>query len=337
MQPAQGLELIWQTVPQVPHWAQLPKSGTEEGFSNQYLQALINMGLVSGGDSVYFDLDHPAWLSRVTEFYQLYIAAAEGNDEALERFAFPRSAAKGFYAFLDDLELQGPRNALYLKGQLSGPLTVGFQLTGPDKKACYYDPQLKDILVKNLSLHARWQVKQLSRFGLPVIMVVDDPGLYVYGMSTHVTLNREEIIADLNSVFAGVKGEQALAGVHVCAGTDWTLLFDSNVDIINFDAYEYFDSMRIYSAELAGFLSRGGKVSWGLVPTSQKILSETPASLLQRFRQYLGDLAGRGISTLQVLEQSMFTPSCGTGTLSPELAERIYGTLAEFGNLVKQL
>jgi hypothetical protein len=337
LEPTRALELIWGTVPQAPHWAQLPMSGTEEGFSNQYLQALIELGLVTGDEAPYFDLDHPKWLDRVTEFYEIYIAAIEGDGKALDRFAFPRTAAKGFYAFIEDLKQHGTREARFLKGQLSGPLTVGFQLTSPDRRACYYDPQLKDILLKNLALHAIWQVRTLKSFGLPVIMVVDDPGLYAYGMSTHVTLNREEIISDLNSVFAGIKEEQALVGTHVCAATDWTLLFDTDVDIINFDAYEYFESMKVYSGQLAGFLARGGTLSWGLVPTSQKVLSESPESLLLRFQQYLAVLEGRGVAPSLILKQSMFTPSCGTGTLSIELAERIYRTLAELGRLIEKL
>jgi hypothetical protein len=313
LEPTRALELIWGTVPQAPHWAQLPMSGTEEGFSNQYLQALIELGLVTGDEAPYFDLDHPKWLDRVTEFYELYIAAIEGDGKALDRFAFPRTAAKGFYAFIEDLKQHGTREARFLKGQLSGPLTVGFQLTSPDRRACYYDPQLKDILLKNLALHALWQVRTLKSFGLPVIMVVDDPGLYAYGMSTHVTLNREEIISD------------------------WTLLFDTDVDIINFDAYEYFESMKVYSGQLAGFLARGGTLSWGLVPTSQKVLSESPESLLLRFQQYLAALEGRGVDPSLILKQSMFTPSCGTGTLSIELAERIYRTLGELGRLIEKL
>ncbi len=330
-----ALSVIRDNVPQIPHWPQLPLAGADEGFSVQYLQALIKLGLVKADDKLYFDQDSPNWLERVTEFYTLYLAALEGDDQ--EKFAFPPEAARGFYAFVQDLKERGTRQALYLKGQLSGPLTVGFQLTGPDKRACYYDPQLRDILVKNLALHAIWQVRTLKQFGLPVIMIVDDPGLYAYGLSTHVTLSREEIIADLNAVYSGIQAQGAAAGAHVCAGMDWTVLFDTQVEIVNFDAYEYFDSMKVYANRLKDFLERGGVLSWGIVPTSQKILDETPESLLSRLDGYLDELAERGVPRSLVLQQSLFTPSCGTGTLSPELALRIYQTLGDMRERLKNL
>jgi len=330
-----ALEMIWNHVPLLPHWPQLPMAGVDENFSLQYLQALVGLGLVKSDDGLYYDLADPKWLDKVTEFYSIYLNAVEGDSSSLERFSFPPEAARGFYAFVKDLKEGGTRQALYLKGQLSGPLTVGFQLNSPDKKPCYYDPQLRDILVKNLALHGIWQVKKLKEFGLPVIMMVDEPGLYAFGSSTHITLAREEIISDLNAIYAGIKAEGASVGTHVCAGTDWTLLFDSEVEIVNFDAYDFFDSMKVFPEQLDAFLRRGGVLAWGIVPTSAKILAESPTSLTDRFEGYLKELEARGISRGLVLDQSIFTPSCGTGTLGAELAERIYQTLSEFGVLTK--
>ncbi len=332
-----ALTVIWDNVPQIPHWPQLPMAGADEGFSVQYLQALIKLGLVKADDKLYFDLDSPHWLEGVTEFYSIYLAALEGDKGSQEKFGFPPEAARGFYAFVQDLKSRGTRQAVYLKGQLSGPLTVGFQLTGPDKRACYYDPQLRDILVKNLTLHGVWQVKTLQEFGLPVMMIVDDPGLYAYGISTYVTLSREDIIADLNAVYGGIQAQGAVAGAHVCAGMDWTVLFDTQVEILNFDAYEYFDSMKVYAAQLKSFLERGGVLSWGIVPTSQKILTETPESLLARLEGYLDELVQRGVPRSLILNQSLFTPSCGTGTLSPELAGKIYHILGGLREMIQKL
>lgn len=336
-EPGPALELIWRSVPNVPHWPQLPRAGSDEGFSVQYLQALIKMGLVVAKEGLYFDTNAPEWLERLTEFYTLYLSALEGEQGVLDSFGFPPEAARGFYAFQSDLHQNGKRDAVCLKGQLSGPLTVGFQLTGPDKRACYYDPQLRDVLVKNLALHALWQVRTMQTFDLPVLIMVDEPGLYAYGASSHITLTREEIQQDLNTIYDVVKGEGAWVGTHVCAGTDWTVLFESHVDVINFDAYGYFDSMKVYAGRLRDFLAGGGVLSWGIVPTSQDILKEDAKSLFERFTGYLQELEQRGIERKLILEQSIFTPSCGTGTLSGELAEKIHQTLADFGGLLETL
>ena len=71
----------------------------------------------------------------------------------------------------------------------------------------------------------------------------------------------------LDEVIDAVHAQGALAGVHVCANTDWSLLLDSQVDIINFDAYGYFDKFVLYGDLLKQFIASGRYLAWGLVPT----------------------------------------------------------------------
>ena len=58
-----------------------------------------------------------------------------------------------------------------------------------------------------------------------------------------------------------------LAAIHVCANTDWSLILNSAVDIVNFDAYAYTESIGLYATVLSAFLKRGGTLAWGLVPS----------------------------------------------------------------------
>ena len=52
---AAALKLIKEYMPSGPHWPQLPKLGTEEGFSRQYLAPLINLNILGlkGGSSFF--------------------------------------------------------------------------------------------------------------------------------------------------------------------------------------------------------------------------------------------------------------------------------------------
>ena len=43
-----------------------------------------------------------------------------------------------------------------------------------------------------------------------------------------------------------IKAAGGMAGVHVCANTDWSLVLDSGADILSFDAYGYFDKLILY-------------------------------------------------------------------------------------------
>ncbi|EHQ91558.1 methionine synthase [Desulfosporosinus youngiae] len=330
----EALELIWKSVPFAPHWPQLPNLGAESSFVGQYLNVLIETGIIGDFENPKFQTEAADWVERMTMFYSLYLEALEGNEQALERFGLSLQGGEGFEAYYRDLESSGTRDALLLKGQLSGPLTVGMQITDKNRRSSYYDDTLRDMLLKALALHAEWQTKRLRRFGLPVLMTVDDPGLYGFGASTHVTLKREQLIEDLDTIFEGIIRQGGIPGAHVCAGMDWTLLFDSKVQVVNFDAYDYFQSMMALAEPLNGFLKRGGVLSWGIVPTNPIAWEETAQSLIQRLENNIAELVKRGIDEGLLRQQSMLTPSCGTGALQKELSEHVYKLLAEIRGLI---
>lgn len=334
----EAVNFIREYLPEAPHWPQLlAKSFEESSFEGQYLAPLLKFGLASKvGEKVIFNWKDDDFETRLTEFYTVALEAMEGNEAALEHFAFPRNFAAGFYAFLDSMT-KNSGQAKYIKGQLSGPLTVGLQLVDQDRRAIYYHPQLKDVLIKTLALHGLWQAKALGQTGLPVILFVDDPSLSSYGLSAYITLNRDEIKAELDEIYAGARQTGAILGTHVCASTDWTVLMDTSVDILNFDAYEFFSSLAVYPDQLKAFLARGSSVAWGLVPTSAKILDETVDSLTERFQGYLEQLTAKGLDRATLLKQAMLTPSCGTGTLSPELSQRVHTILAQLGPRLARL
>lgn len=325
IKPEDALPLIFENLSRAPHWPQLPRRGGAEGFVYQFLNPLVEMGLlVQEGDKVYFNTLDDGWADSMTEFYSTYLAAEEGDPGALARFAFPPSSAVGYYAFVNELKEKGTGPARYLKGHEAGPLTVGFQLKDAQGRLAYYEPQLRDIIVKTLAMHARWQTKTLAEFGLPVIFFVDEPGISVYGKSTHITITREMIIEDLNTIAAAVHAAGGIPGVHSCDAIDWSLLYESKMEIVNLDVYNFGNSLIPTARELKQFLERGGVMAWGMAPTTEKSFEETADSLLARLDELWHELEQRGINRELLKQQSLITPACGTGLLEPELAERIY-------------
>ncbi len=55
----------------------------------------------------------------------------------------------------------------------------------------------------------------------------------------------------------------AVAGVHCCGNTDWTILIDAGVDMINFDAFEYGETIALYPDAVKGFLLQGRTAGLG--------------------------------------------------------------------------
>jgi hypothetical protein len=326
---APALELIFQRIPEIPHWPQLPAAGREEGFIRQYLTPLLERGLVveEAGRSPYFATGSDDWLERLTAFYSEVLD--ETAEDAPAQFGFPRTAAAGFYAFAEYLQKQGCGNALFLKGQLSGPVTTGFHVTNQNLQPAFYVDELRDVIVRSLALQVRWQARALKAMGRPVILFIDDPGVYAYGQSTFVGLSRTAIQESLRPLVEAAHQEGALVGVHACAGVDWSLFFELPFDFVNIDVYHYFTSLLLYATEFQAFLARGGALAWGLVPTSDEAEGETPQALLSRLEEYFITLERKGVDREAMRTQLIFTPSCGTGTLTVPQSETVYHLLQE--------
>ncbi|WP_027717322.1 hypothetical protein [Desulfovirgula thermocuniculi] len=322
--PAPALLLVRENFPLIPHWPQLPQRGREESFVYQFLWPLVRFRLLlPQGDRFHFDEESPAWVESLTEFYAAYLAAERGEEEAVSLFALPPRAAAGFYAFTESMAAD-PGEALYFKGHLAGPLTVAFQLKNRRGRLAYYEEQLRDLIVKTLAVHAYWQARALAGLGRRPIIFVDEPAISVYGQSTFITVTREMIKEDLECICGFIHRAGGLVGVHSCDAIDWSILCECSLDIINLDAYSFGPSLFPYARELGEFLRRGGVIAWGMVPTSEKAWEEEVDSLLVRWRKLVSGLVQRGVPEDLLLRQSMVTPACGTGLLSPELAARIY-------------
>lgn len=321
--PEPALRLIKENVPQIPHWPQLPRRTAAEGFTQQFLGLLRRHGALGANGKSFTD-DAENWAEVLTNFFTFCLAAEEGDQVALAAFAPEEEAAAGFFTFCRDFRAGGFPEAVAVKGQIVGPLTVGFQLVAASGRPAYYEPQLRELIRKNLALAARWQTQTLQGLGCPVLLFIDEPAVSVYGQSTYITVTREQILDDMGALVAEIKNVGAVPGVHSCAAVDWSILLALEIDILSFDAYGYFESLLPYRRELAEFLARGGLLAWGIVPTSEAAWEEGTASLVARLRIYWKELAARGIPLKYLETQYLITPSCGTGILPEPLAERIY-------------
>lgn len=333
--PAAAVSIVKEFFPVIPHWPQLPKSSAKEFYYTQFLQVLLDLELlkVEKGTRACFLDEEPDWPERLAGFYDLYLRATEGDESALRRFAFSPGAAEGFYHFCRELQRSGLETARYLKGQVVGLLTAAFQITDQKGVPSYYNPMLRDVILKQLSLQALWQVRTLSSFGLPVMIFMDDPVIDSYGRYDRIGVDRGDVQDALAEFASCVRSAGGIAGVHSCSDLDWSLLLEADIDVISFDAYQFADSFLLFPEHLEKFLERGGVVAWGIVPTVGKAISgEDAASLRGRMRRLLQDLVDKGVTARLLYTQSLITPACGAGTLTEPQAERIYSLTAELSN-----
>ena len=317
----EATRLVLDYTPEIPLWIQLP-ARKEEGMMTQFLPGLP--GLTAGKNKFFINTEKDSFETDLLEFYEEYIAVTE-NETALSdsRFVLSIETAAGFFEFMKQLDGYAPLLAA-VKGQITGPITLATGTFDQNDKAVFYDERCRDAIVKLLALKARWQVRQLSTYDHPVIIFFDEPALAGFGSSAFISISREDISACLNEVIESVHDEGGLAGIHVCANTEWSLILNSTADIVSFDAYSYFDRFILYSDEIKSFLAAGGILAWGIVPTlnSEALEKETCDSLVALWEKQAGQIEALGIERSLLIAQSLITPSCGAGSLSQSLAVR---------------
>lgn len=332
-----ALRLISRTFLHWPHWPQLPQYG-EQGFVIQYLHPLQKLGLLqmTAHNEPFFANSADGWDDKLSRFYELYSAFQAGDPQATSFFALDPGAFSGLCYFSTHFFTHFPF-AEGVKGQISGPLSVGLQLKDESGRTAFYDNRLLDVLVKCLATQGILQARMLQSTGLPVLMFIDDPCLFLLGVPTYSNIITREIInAVLTEISRPLTAMGVKIGVHVCAQADWSVLFDLPLDVISFDAHNYFASMNTYSQQLQNFLHRDGKMAWGLVPTSDIAWKFTSNDLACLFEQQCSDLNKCGVDVSLLRRNIIWTPSCGTGALPQELAEQIYHLLAELSQLYRE-
>lgn len=331
----EAIDLVIRAVPEIPVWPQLPAYKSEQ-MMIQYLEGLP--GIQEGAEDLRVKTDSAQIDQELYSFYEEYLEVQAGSKNlAGSRFQLGPETGKTFYRFMEVLSrLDLPCKAV--KGQIVGPFTLLSGLKDQRDRALLYDERFVDVVAKHLAMKAKWQVRQLESLGHPVILFLDEPALAGFGSSAFISVSRELVQGLLTEVVDAVHAAGALAGIHVCANTDWLLAFDSSVDIINFDAYHYFEKFALYKDHIARFISMNRKIAWGMVPTSDPatIIEESAQRLADRWVDQVAELFGDQPGLGEILSCSLFTPSCGCASLSREMAERVIRLTHELGQIMRR-
>jgi len=313
-------EIVLESFSQIPAWPQLPKRNLRENMYVQVSEGMPCLLLDEEKGMVYFQTKGDV-TGELEKFYEKII------ENKVDYFKISEDYAAGFYSLMEHLRKklskgEGGAGILALKGQLIGPISFGLTVTDENRKSILYHEQLVDAVVKTCVMKACWQITRMKEVFPQIIIFIDEPYLASFG-SAFVSLSRDEVVNYLNQVIDAIKSEGAIAGIHCCGNTDWSILMDTKVDIISFDAYSYLETIGLYPEKLKEFLSQGRHLAWGIVPASSQVMEEEINSLIKRFEDGLKLLDSKGVERERILENLLITPSCGTGTLPVEVAEKV--------------
>ena len=299
----EACSIIMKRLPDIPVWPQLPRRSPKENMIIQFSEGFP--GVVIDGDKIHIE---PS-ADFESELEQIHIDCEQDN---ARDYGISTECAAGLHAFLSKAT-----GSKIVKGQVTGPVTWGLRVTRQDGLGILYDDTLAETAAKFLRLKASWQENILREISPNTIIFVDEPYLVSLG-SVFTPIPEEKVPVLLEEVFKGIKGTK---GLHCCGNTNWSVLLDTKIDILSFDAYNYASSLSTHSDKVKSFLEGGGNIAWGIVPNEEEALAkESLSGLRDRLEEAMAPFTRDGVKFRQLIAQGLITPSCGLESLSPEAA-----------------
>lgn len=327
--PAVAVDLVLQRLKDMPYWPQLPNLGAQEDMNLQYAPALTPL---IAPDEPGHGVIAFSGLSR-EEALAGFFERLMGGD--LNSFGLSRHCAAGFHKFLEIVGAAPAGSYPWIKGHVTGPLTLAASVIGADGKALLYDDEVADALARGLGVAAAAQVKQMEPLNRKVMVFLDEPFLSGYG-SAFTPISGDKVIALLGATMEELRARaDVVIGVHCCGDTDWGLMVDTGADVLNLDSDGFGEHLLLYPEKMKELLERGGAIAWGAVPTSEYEGNETARGLWDALHQLLRELEAKGIPHDLLASQALVTPACGMGGLDEAKAEAILDLTAGVSELAR--
>ncbi|HSW61980.1 MAG TPA: hypothetical protein VLH56_01465 [Dissulfurispiraceae bacterium] len=293
----------------IAFWPQMAQRSHREGMIAQCAEGMPYIRFDDALERVWVERDES---DQLTPFYESCT-----HDT---RLPITESAAAGLHAFI---RMMVGRRVPAVKGHLTGPLTFALGLKDEQGKSVYFDEELREITSMLLQAKIRWQVDELKQCADRVIIFLDEPIFSAIGSSSYLGVEDAEVERLLADSVTAIHQAGGIAGVHCCGKSDWALVMRTGTDILSFDAFEYFETLALYTDDLRAFYERGGFLAWGIVPTSDLIGEADEIAVAEAMRRKVDHLC-RHLQKETVRRQSLITPSCGTGSRTPEETEKIF-------------
>lgn len=323
--PKEACRIVFENFPKIPFWPQLPKRSFLENMYVQYAEGMPGIVVDQARKTIHVDSGRA--YSELERTYERYLA------DDIDFFAITEERAAGLYEFLDIFPSVSVK-ASFVKGHITGPVSFALSVTDENKRPVIYDKDLFEAITKALVMKAKWQIAKLKKILGNVIIFIDEPYLVSIG-SSYVNIDAALASEKIGEAAQAIREAGAFSAIHCCGNTDWSMLLKRDIDIINFDAYNFVKEFVLYADDIRKFAERGGTIAWGIVPSSEAIDRESAASLAARLDSAVEALASRGIGRETI--GSLITPSCGLGSLDEIRAKKIMASAAELsGGITKK-
>jgi hypothetical protein len=306
--PRQACNEILSLFPEIPYVPTFPNRGLLETI------VLNDSPRLPGGVVQEGKLRIDPSRNLATEMEQIYLDFMDQNTA-------PYALTPEYYSGFPEMSGRDLSGSLFLKAQVTGPVTFGMQVVDQDRRPIYYDDQFADVLAKMIALRAGSCEQAMLRIpGVTATLVVLNEPYFASLGSSVVPVDRDAVAAGWQDIAGMVRGG---LGIHCCSNTDWEFVIDLAPSLISFDAYTVGREFLLYPDALAGYLEGGGIVAWGIVPSQPDLFRECSDEQLYRIFAGIRDQVAGFCSPETFFRQSVITPTCGIQSGDPVTAFRI--------------
>lgn len=223
-------------------------------------------------------------------------------------------AFAGLRAFLD-LAVKVHRDGTPVKWQFVGPVTLGVALQRAGLRSAHAFTVAADAVRHHVSQIAAAVAAALPNS--PQLMLLDEPWL-VELMDPEFPIP-PDVAVDLISTGMAACGPGVAVGLHCCGPCDVATMLETGPQVISIPLSE---ELVEYAGYLGRFISGGGVIAWGVLPTSGPLTLRS-----DRYWRQLSDvwclLVERGVDAGLLRRQSLITPVCGLAQHQVSTARRV--------------
>jgi hypothetical protein len=306
--PKLACDRVLALYPDIPYIPTLPNRGLLETIVFNDSPRLPGMVIEEGRLKV----DRSRDLSAAME--QVYLDFMEENTVS---YAITPEYASCF-AEMAGRDLSG---SLFLKCQVTGPVTFGMQVVDDQRRPIYYDDQFADVLSKMIALRVGWAENEMSGFkGVKkTLVVLNEPYLTSLGSSV-VPIRKEIVLSGWEDISGMVSGG---LGIHCCSNTDWEFVMDLFPSVISFDAFSWATEFLLFMDKAISYMEKGGIIAWGIIPSQPDLFSAgSPEDWFSKYTAIRDQITASCNEEL-FFRQSIITPTCGIQSGDPAMAEKI--------------
>ena len=210
-----------------------------------------------------------------------------------------------------------------------GPFSISQMLSNIENgEQLLVDKAYRKLFIQAVSVKALWAVKKIKEAcpETEPLVILEEPMLGQLG-----DLKREnaEITVDLivslfSRVIEKIKEAGASVGIQCMDKCDWQVPINAGVDLISFDAYNNPNNLCIIPELITEFISRGGKINWGIVPVMDEavVKSLNIDIVLRRLLSTMEGLILEGVPDKFVYNSAFVSVQGDAGELPIILAEK---------------